>query len=507
MEYTVILAEDEPSAMRYLKSLILQKCRGFRIISEEVNGELALEKIRKLKPDLLISDIRMPVMDGLELVSKVKMEYPQIFSVIVSGYQDFEYAKGAIQSDVVDYLLKPLNIDRFTKLMEIIYGKLSRMYYKRTESFILSLLSGNIVSREELDLLPCRLMTGVIRKNGLPSCTSRKCFFFPGNEVMKWIDCIMTTKERSVSWIFAGRDVNEVLLICFTGSISFSRFKEMAMDYSDRLRGDGYYSTAVRSSHLSLNINHILLDLYKLIRDNTIPGCNQLFFEGSVNTEKRCISDHVDSVFLNKLEYLISTDQFYTVIEEVVSLLDLWEKEKLPLVNMEVELRKILQLVLQYCPVQKNSQIELEQDLSLVLRTSPSCHQIRNSFLQILGKMRCHLEIGQRKVDSQEFFDSITGFLNHNLSEELSIPLICQLFGISQSYLSRIFRKYSNFSFIEYITNLRIKCSINLMKEQSNIPLKEIASIIGYQDPCYFSKVFKAHTGMSPRSYMHEKNP
>lgn len=127
----IILVEDEPSAMRYLRSIIERKCEGFEIVDTAENGIDGLEKARALKPDVVITDIKMPGMNGIELTSHLKDELPFIYSVIISGYQDFEYARGAIKSGVVDYLLKPVNIAQLKTLLNSIHRRLEEDYYER----------------------------------------------------------------------------------------------------------------------------------------------------------------------------------------------------------------------------------------------------------------------------------------------------------------------------------------------------------------------------------------
>ena len=106
--YKIIVAEDEPTALNHVCMILAKKCPQYRVVGTAENGQEALDMIQKEAPDVLITDVKMPIMDGIQLVAKVKEEFPEILSVIISGYSDFEYAKGALRSGVCDYLLKPL---------------------------------------------------------------------------------------------------------------------------------------------------------------------------------------------------------------------------------------------------------------------------------------------------------------------------------------------------------------------------------------------------------------
>jgi len=121
--YRVVVAEDEYFLLRGISRKINELCKGFTVIGEAPNGSAALELIEKLLPDIVVTDIRMPIMDGLELIRNVTHFYPNIKIIIISGYSDFEYARQALKLGVMDYLLKPLEDENLTDVfnkMEVI---------------------------------------------------------------------------------------------------------------------------------------------------------------------------------------------------------------------------------------------------------------------------------------------------------------------------------------------------------------------------------------------------
>lgn len=105
----ILLVDDEPSAIKLLTYIIEHRYKEFEIVGTAENGQEGLEKIALLKPNIVITDVKMPIMDGIELAAHIKQDYPNIYCIIASGYDDFEYARGALKSGVVDYLLKPIN--------------------------------------------------------------------------------------------------------------------------------------------------------------------------------------------------------------------------------------------------------------------------------------------------------------------------------------------------------------------------------------------------------------
>ena len=116
--YKVFLIEDEIVIREALERMIPWNEYGFELVGKAKDGEIALPMIRKTKPDVLITDIKMPFMDGLTLSGIVKKEIPEIRIVIVSGYDDFEYARKAIALGVDDYLLKPIAKADFVRVLQ-----------------------------------------------------------------------------------------------------------------------------------------------------------------------------------------------------------------------------------------------------------------------------------------------------------------------------------------------------------------------------------------------------
>ena len=120
------LVEDEVIVRETIKRMIPWEQYGFELAGEAADGEMALPLILKCRPDLLITDIKMPYMDGLTLAERVRQKYPSMKIVIFSGYDDFEYAKQAIKLNVTEYILKPVNVEELTAILQKIKANLDQ---------------------------------------------------------------------------------------------------------------------------------------------------------------------------------------------------------------------------------------------------------------------------------------------------------------------------------------------------------------------------------------------
>ena len=115
--YKVIVCEDEVMILDNIVKKINQSELGFEVIQKALNGKQALQLIEEYLPDVVVSDIKMPFMDGLELIGKIDVKYPYMKKIIISGYAEFEYAKKAMAFNTYDYLLKPVNSDELTQTL------------------------------------------------------------------------------------------------------------------------------------------------------------------------------------------------------------------------------------------------------------------------------------------------------------------------------------------------------------------------------------------------------
>lgn len=124
MNYKVVLADDEPEVLGSIKRTLDWEAYGFTVVGAFLNGMDVLEFLENQDADIVFTDIRMPFMDGIELMHKIKEKYPYIKLVIISGYDDFHYAKEALVHGVLDYILKPINAKEMAEVLKKVKEKM-----------------------------------------------------------------------------------------------------------------------------------------------------------------------------------------------------------------------------------------------------------------------------------------------------------------------------------------------------------------------------------------------
>ncbi len=131
IKYKVLIADDEPAAIHFIEKIIELKCPDLEVAATANSGLEALEILNSRAIDVVFTDIMMPEMNGVELVSEISRDYPYVCSVVVSGHQDFDYVKETLRTGAADYILKPINLKEMTGLCQTICSKLNKMYYTR----------------------------------------------------------------------------------------------------------------------------------------------------------------------------------------------------------------------------------------------------------------------------------------------------------------------------------------------------------------------------------------
>ena len=168
--FKVIVVEDEPVAAEHICALVERFCPGFRVAARAGNGVEALPLLRENRADLVITDIRMPVMGGLELTKIINEDFPDTCALIVSGYQEFQYAREAMKNNVFDYLLKPISPANLRQAMDQVEKKLRKLDTARRAELLRGFAGGQPAEGGQLEhyFPESAYYAALVRKNGLP---------------------------------------------------------------------------------------------------------------------------------------------------------------------------------------------------------------------------------------------------------------------------------------------------------------------------------------------------
>jgi len=477
----VLIAEDEPLAAKQLE-ILTEQMRNYKVIDIAENGEEAIEKVREHMPDVLITDIRMPGYNGIEVLKCVKKINPHIYTIVVSGYADFTYAKGAIHHDAFEYLLKPVNLSQFRDTLSRLEGLIRKDFELQREEVIRALVRGKEVKASQINkIFPYKQYYGAIkRENGLP----RRFFDNHGIEVIA---------ESSELISLYGRDEMECLYIWPTNLMSVKKFETSIKQKQENK--NAYTTTIIQRIPFGVNeISQIISELYKALAKSVTIGQSKVLYTEEIN-ETQNIRHSLNH---DIIRYYLHNRKLDDLKSEINKWMADFEKNKYPQLYVE---KLIKQLILHITNSKGEEKISIDFLIEDAFYYATNYKELEASIYDILlNVMDCKDDINH-KINTPEFFREIIFYVNQHMEDNISVTDVCNALGISQSYISRLFRKYTQSTFNNYINKQRIERAKNLFIENPSLLIKDVANLVGYQDQFYFSRIFRSITGETPTEY------
>lgn len=492
--YRVLVVDDEPSALDYICTIIQKKCPGFQNVETAANGLEGLKKMEEGHPDLVIADMKMPVMSGLEMVQQAKKRYPDMLFIIVSGYQDFEYLKGAMKEGVCDYVLKPVAPKELQNAMDQMRIKIEKNDYDKKLKLIRRMQKGEQPDENEIRRYfdEDNYYSGVVRKNGLPKRFAMtegwENFSYEGNGIFMY-----------------GRDEMEMLCFMNSNDYDIESFEKRLLHMMGE-KAAGEYVTAILSREPCgpREFPNKMKQLYHALYSRLIIGYDQKLILEQLQWEKTpggntCVEERLQNIF-----HWAKEKDLIHLKEEINQSLIEWERQKKTQIWVEQMVHRMIYGLKKFWHLEEREE-SLEFILEDIFFYAASMDDIRDGVEAILTQKLSSQDSTGYKVDTPEFFERIKNYVQGHLTEPLTLQSVCEEFGISQTSLSKIFRKYAGDSFINYLTAARIQKAKDLMGRPQRLYIKDIAVLTGFKDPFYFSRIFRSVTGVSPTDYMERR--
>lgn len=535
----VFLVEDEVVMRNGIKNNIPWEQEGFEFVGEASDGELAYPLIKREKPDILITDIRMPFMDGLELSRLVKKELPQIKIIILSGYNEFDYAKTAISIGVTDYLLKPISsaklLEAVKKVGDMIEKeqdnvRLMERYEKEMEENILQekhklwgALASNRLSTIELlekgqrlgmDFTASAYMVflfKLMQEGDATGCSdelnraSEKVNSLSGTwkKVLSfdrspegWAFLIKGESEAEVLENFAETKRKLLNLVAMYPKVEYfgglgsivqrigdiqNSYKEAARAFSSRFFLDAN-QIADSADMVSLhNEEDGKIDVSKILSKKREHELVEKFFKNGTVEE-------VDS-FLDELFQGVGEQNCKSLLYRQYVVMDLFFCATDFLGNLEIGTEELP---------------EECRDINQIVEKAGNAQSLRHQ-IGILFSETMMLRDGHSKKKYSKLLEDAKAFIDENYRhDDMSLNMVAAQVNISPSYFSTIFSSEMGQTFVEYLTHVRLEKAKELLM-CSNMRTAEIGYEVGYKDSHYFSYIFKKVVGCSPKEYRNRK--
>lgn len=522
--YSVFLVEDEIVTREGIRNSIHWDQTPFVLAGEAPDGELALPVIRDLKPDILITDIKMPFMDGLALARIVKKDHPWIKIIILSGHDEFHYAQEAISIGVEEFLLKPVSaMDMLNTLdkvrvrieeeknrltgLEDLQLQVKNSEEMRREQFFRDLVSGSYNSAEaieharsyKIDLVSAGYVLLLIhlqieadkkaRKNLAGAIINRTIaertdvfLFMPGvdtyallykNSDARLLDDDVYALVQGIKFEIE-RNTGLIVFIGI-GSVT-GHVEELSRSYTDADR-------AVR--YMMFNGKHSIISVQDMQWNETgstlDPDGNQ------VSERLRSIApDDIDELIGlyndiggGRQGHSVSSSYYLMVFGDIIQVLSSLAEE------YQANPRQVIPSAFNTREIQEAAK-----------NKSTFNNEMKKLIMEWIHYRETRLENRHQSVVRRA-----KQYINEQyMSQDISLNSVAEHINVSPNHFSTVFSQEAGLTFIEYLSSVRINRAKQLLLH-SRMKCSDIAGEVGYTDPHYFSFIFKKSVGMSPREY------
>ncbi|WP_027292202.1 MULTISPECIES: response regulator [Robinsoniella] len=518
--YSVMLVDDEEAVRQAIAKKLDWEQIGFQVIATAENGEEALELAEKLRPDVVMTDIKMPFMDGLTFCHRLKEGQKNIRLVIFSGFDEFDYAKEAIKLEVEEYVLKPIDSEQLSNVFARIRKSLDdEVDAKRNQDKLFRYYL------QSLPIMKEQFMAGLLEGRIL-------------NEQIKEMNRTYEVNLESDFYavaVFRTDAHHQELLNLSLKQIVYENmddeFDIRSFVYLDAvvvilmLKGEKHFAKAIRE------LDQICKSAHKLLEVNVTAGIGQMVkILGDLMVSYRGAQDAVDyrvllepnqAIFIKDIQPFINHDFRLEEqdIQEVMKAVKLGNKQELKvavdaliykLKNSNISLPRfqvaIMELVTGLAKLGRSYDLNLEE----VFDGEINFYQDVGKFesLDVLGErlyqtcFKFHSFIHQERIDSTKMLtEKAKQYIEENYAKStLSVDVICANLGVSAAYFSTIFKRETGQNFVKYLTNIRMEVAIEMLNNTQD-QTYVIAGKVGYTEPNYFSYVFKKKYGVSPSKY------
>lgn len=487
--YHVLLVDDERPALRFLQMLLERHARDYAVVCSCLCAEDALAYLSQHPVDLLITDISMMDMDGIQLAGRARAIHSGIHIVIVTGYADFHYAQGAIQAAVDDYLLKPVSIPHMTRVLDQIREKLDAEYAARELAMLAALFSGRTYDQQ----LAARLYRG-------------DTFYFA---LVRWGNLGLASgpllapaplplRDAPFHALY-GRDEHEQLIF-MPAHDQPEVFTAAVEAYAAQHRSAATLTILVtRSGSRFTSLPTFFRRAAAMMEQSVVIGLHQtIAFTGSA---ARDTSRQLSSAQLKRLEHFVMENSMQTVRDIFISLAADWERVRLPQCCASHMVMQLTCMALALRFQESDRQESLLTEVRELLWNADSYGDLMASLYATLYDDHMTRD---RKLSTEELCRYALHYIQEKYAQPISIQNVCAELGISQTYLSRLLRKHAHTSFSAYLTQQRMERAQEMIRTHPETALRDVAACVGYDDYAYFSRIFRQAAGCTPSQWATE---
>lgn len=533
MSMKVMIADDEEKVCQLIEHLVDWKSMDMKVVAIVHNGIEALEAIRKWKPDIAITDIRMPGYNGLELIKQSKEILPHLEFIIISGYRHFEYAQTAIRFGVKDYLLKPIKKDELNSTLKRMYDAYMERNEKLSQEELFQITLQNNLDRLRAGFFSDVLLQKRVRVNDLTIEQMNERYHYRFQTgcfqiVVIKIDGVDPKNAMNQEFL------QEKVLEAFN-----SRIREFCFDSEICLESYSCYAVLNYAEKDRKNIRRVLKQIldHILLQNDIFERLRVTVGSGDVENSLNHIHHSLKTAVLASEERLMKGTNRMLEYEkspvfsfaESSLFLDFNQKMKLSIENLDgagvlqaidelhekmvtsegIRGHDILQMAKEIIHIylftvrQNKFPLRVEEsfveDYVFAIDSMSSVDEIFLYAKKVVGES-VHEMIRLKMSEDNRPVRLAKQYIRENFGKPITLESVSEQVGFNPAYFSTLFKKETGVSFSEYLLATRMEAAKDMLRD-TNLNIATICEKVGYSDSKYFAKTFMKEAGLKPNQY------
>ena len=513
--YTYLIIDDEELTRKGTIKKLSPMEDQVTCIGEAENGKEGMEKIESLKPDIVLLDMQMPVMDGSALLSWLTEHYPELPLIVISGYRNFDYIKHALSANAVDYVLKPFSREDIQKCMTSAIARLkdkseleSRISNTQEEKeaalyeYDLQILKGLILgyhtedthlSSQRLSFINqvhrCALLTAIFEQKPEPDCMHS---WIESSELTDLLLPIPDPNDAQTYYLLLFLPEENVI----SAKPYLKKVAQEFLVYSEQQGNPALIGISELHNDLS-QLRSALQETTQALNRQVLSAAGPAYYLYAETTPSPIQWEQKEEFLFrlesgNTEEVRLLTEKLFRHFTDIPDFTLADAKYNCYLLSGDC--RRILSGYLNQPTLPEESE-SIQNVTNTIFRVS----ELKRYYLQYFLNLTTMLK-EQTVYAQDDIIENIKIYMERNYQKDLTQEFISSLFYINRSYLSTLFKARTGEKFIDYLNGIRIEKAKELLVS-SDQKLYVIAKTVGYDNVKYFFRIFKKKTGMTPEQY------
>ncbi|WP_404448539.1 response regulator [Sutcliffiella horikoshii] len=501
-----LLIVDDEQIEREGMQAILERNFPDLIIKQAKNGKMAVELADDFIPDLILMDIKMPGLNGLEAVEMISAKHSDIKFIMVTAYDTFGYVKAAIKLGVKDYVLKPSKVAEIKATVGKVLEQIKQEKIRQNKNMLQEAALQKTLTLVETDVVTQLLFDHVhevhvdMLVEMLDISSTNEMFamivLLPAGSETKYSMIKNKVREKKSGWVGA----------LYGNQLPIIVFRQPNQTYRSQASTLAREILSISKKEENLNwfigigrVCNSLDDVRKSYQDAltatmiTKASATYRFYE-DIHLDREIMKGHMDKNQQKAVADQLRLGNWEEVHGIVMRLIQRFEKEETNLLHAQQRILEVLWLASRVL-----NDMGVESATPLFPVQTVDYRQLRVETVQLLERMKQAVAIYYNHLEA-DTIQQIKQYIMDHSHEDISLDTLARKVGLSPIYISKMFKEKQGINYIDFLTECRMEKAKRLMNDTEK-SIKEITFEVGYHDPNYFSKVFKKVTNISPKEY------